>query len=207
MIKPYVPKKYRNLFYETAKQKVLEHLFRFPDKEFSLSDLAKDAGVAKSNIGVILKEFQDYEIIRVVQLSKIWRIKANPQNWFFLRSKIVFNLNFIYQSGLVELLNDFYNNPKAIVLFGSFRRGDDITSSDIDIAIEVDEECEPTVIDLVNVLKSEKKDKEAEFVNSIEKEVKRKFQLLVFNRKNVDLHVFNNIANGIVLYGFLEVRL
>ena len=57
------------------------------------------------------------------------------------------------------------------------------------------------------MLKAEKKDKEAELVNSIEKEIKRKFQLFIFNRKNVDLHVFNNIANGIVLYGFLEVRI
>jgi predicted nucleotidyltransferase len=206
-MKPNVPKQYRRIFYETAKQKVLEHLFRFPDKEFSLSDLAKDAGVSKSNIGVILKEFHDFDIIKIIQLSKIWRIKANQQNWFFLRSKMVFNLNFIYQSGLVEFLNEFYKNPKAIILFGSFRRGDDITSSDIDIAIEVDEECESAVLDFVNVLKAEKKDKEAELVNSIEKEIKRKFQLFIFNRKNVDLHVFNNIANGIVLYGFLEVRI
>ena len=27
-----------------------------------------------------------------------------------------------------------------------------------------------------------------------------------FNRKIVDIHIFNNIANGIVLYGFLEVK-
>ena len=106
-MKPNVPKQYRRIFYETAKQKVLEHLFRFPDKEFSLSDLAKDAGVSKSNIGVILKEFHDFDIIKIIQLSKIWRIKANQQNWFFLRSKMVFNLNFIYQSGLVEFLNEF----------------------------------------------------------------------------------------------------
>ena len=39
-----------------------------------------------------------------------------------------------------------------------------------------------------------------------EKMIKRHIQLHMFNRKNVDLHVFNNIANGIVLAGFLEVR-
>lgn len=201
-----VPKRYRTLFYETAKQKVLEHLFRFPDKEFSLSDLAKDAGVAKSNIGSILKEFHEYEIIKITHLSKIWRIKANTQNWFFIRSKIIFNLNYIYQSGIVEFLNVFFNNPKAIVLFGSFRKGDDITGSDIDIAVEVDEEREPTVLDLVNVIKDKSKEKEAEAVQRMEKEIHRKVQLFVFNRNNVDLHVFNNIANGIVLYGFLEVK-
>ena len=38
-MKPIVPKKYREIYIQTGKQKVLEILFSFPDKEFSLSDL------------------------------------------------------------------------------------------------------------------------------------------------------------------------
>ena len=33
-----------------------------------------------------------------------------------------------------------------------------------------------------------------------------KVNLHVFSRKHIDLNVFANIANGIVLNGFLEVR-
>ena len=44
----------------------------------------------------------------------------------FKRAKIVYNLNFIYQSGLVEFLYETYNHPKSITLFGSFRKGEDI---------------------------------------------------------------------------------
>ena len=65
MKKPIVPKKYRKLYEETASNKILEVLFRYPEKEFSLSDLAKEAGVAKANIGKILDEFHKSGIIEI----------------------------------------------------------------------------------------------------------------------------------------------
>ncbi|MBI4140805.1 MarR family transcriptional regulator, partial [Candidatus Woesearchaeota archaeon] len=121
MIKPTVHKKYLKLYEETAKKKILEVLFRYPEKEFSLSDLAKEAGVAKANIGKILAEFQELGLITIEKLSKIWRIKPNQTNWFYIKSKILYNLNFVYVSGVVEFLLDFFKNPKALLLFGSFR--------------------------------------------------------------------------------------
>lgn len=193
MKKPIVTKKYHTLLIETTRQKVLEILFRFPDKEFSLSDLAKEASVAKPHIGKILAQLQELEFIEIIKLSKIWRIRANQKNWNFIKSKITYNLGFIYQSDLVLYLNEKFNNPKAIILFGSFRKGEDISESDIDIAIESNEIEEYEIFHL----------KELEhFENSIH----RKIQIHVFNKKNVDLNVFNNIANGIVLLGFLEVK-
>ena len=136
MLKPIVRKKYLKLYEETAKNKIAEVLFKYPEKEFSLSDLAREAEVAKANIGNILNEFQKAELITIEKLTKIWRIKANQTSWFFIRSKIVYNLSFVYKSGLVEFLIEQFKNPKSIVLFGSFRKGEDLSNSDIDIAIE-----------------------------------------------------------------------
>ena len=192
MKKPFVPKKYYKIYEEASKNKVLEVLLRFPEKEFSLSDLAKEAGVAKANIGGMLDKFQALELIKIEKLSKIWRIRANQDNWLFIRSKIVYNLNFIYQSGLVDFLVNYFNNPRAVVLFGSFRKGDDISKSDIDIAIEDDSLEEHKIVKL----------KELE---EYEKQIGKEIQIHLFSRKNTDINVFNNIANGIVLYGFLEV--
>ncbi len=194
MKKPYVHKKYQMLYLETGRQKVWDTLFRYPEKEFSLSDLAKEAGVAKANIGNILNEFYNNGFIQIEKLSKIWRIKANQGNWNFIKVKMAYNLSFIYQTSLVEYLMDYFKNPKAIVLFGSFRWGQDISTSDIDIAIETDDTNEYKIV-RVKELKE------------FEKEMGRKIQIHLFNRKSVDLNVFNNIANGIVLSGFLEVRL
>ena len=193
MIKPIVQKKYLKLYGETARRRIMEVLFEFPEKEFSLSDLAKEAGVAKANIGKILSELKNIDFIELTKLSKIWRIKANIMNWYFIRSKIIYNLNFVYQSGLVEFLNNHFKNPRAIILFGSFRKGEDASNSDIDIAIENEDFKDYEIMGLREL-------------SEFEKEIGRKIQLHLFNKKNADLHVFNNIANGIVLMGFLEVK-
>jgi len=193
MKKPFSSNTERLLYIETARQRVIYILFKHPDKEFSLSDLADEARVKKSNIGVVLDEFHKRGFIEITKLSNIWRIKANQKNWCFIRSKIVYNLNVIYESGLVEFLVDYFKNPKSVILFGSFRKGEDITGSDIDIAIEVDEAEEYRIIRLKEL---------ADF----EKNFDRRVQLHLFNRKHVDINLFNNIANGVVLWGFLEVK-
>ncbi len=193
MKKPYVLKKYHNMLIETGMQRVVEVLCRFPDKEFSLSDMAAEARVAKANIGNILEELHRIGFIRIEKLSKIWRIKSNQDGPSFIKYKITYNLNLIYQSGLVEYLNEYYKNPKAIILFGSFRKGEDVSGSDIDIAVETDEIDEYTITGLRELA-------------DIEKELDRKIQIHLFNRKNVDINVFNNIVNGIVLNGFLEAH-
>jgi len=192
-MKPKVTKKYLGLLVQNSMQRVLEVLFRYTEQEFSLSDIAKEAGVAKPHVGGTLAHLEQLGFITIVKLSKIWRIKANQQSGNFLKSKIVYNLNFICQSGLVEFLIEHFGNPKAIVLFGSFRRGEDFSTSDIDIAIETDETEEYKTVGLL-------------ILSNFEKEIGRKIQLHLFNQKNVDAHVFNNIANGIVLSGFLEVK-
>ncbi|MBN1897117.1 MAG: nucleotidyltransferase domain-containing protein [Candidatus Aenigmarchaeota archaeon] len=99
----------------------------------------------------------------------------------------------IYESGIVEYLYDKYDNPKAIILFGSFRWGQDGKDSDVDIAIEV--------ADDIGYDKHK-----IPALQEFEHGLSRNIQIHIFNRKNVDINVFNNIANGIVLYGFLEVN-
>ena len=193
MLKPIVRKKYLKLYEETAKNKIVEVLFKYPEKEFSLSDLAREAEVAKANIGNILNEFQEAGLITIEKLTKIWRIKANQTSWFFIRSKIVYNLSFVYKSGLVEFLIEQFKNPKSIVLFGSFRKGEDLSNSDIDIAVESNDIKDYKIIGLREL-------------SDFEKIIGRKIQIHIFNRESIDDNLFNNIANGILLWGFLEVK-
>jgi len=193
MKKPCSSNKELSLYSNTGIEKVQRVLVRFPEREFSLSDLAQEAGVAKANIGKILEWLYKIDFIRIEKLTKIWRIRANQGSPNYTKIKIIFNLTGIYMSGLIETLNEKYRNPKAIILFGSYRKGEDISTSDIDIAIEMDEITKYKTVRI----------KELE---TIEKKLCRKIQIHFFNRKAVDINLFNNIANGIVLSGFLEVR-
>ncbi|MBI2971786.1 MAG: nucleotidyltransferase domain-containing protein [Candidatus Aenigmarchaeota archaeon] len=198
MKKPDGNKIYQKLYFETGILRILGTLCDFPEKEFSLSDLAKEAEVAKANIGKILDILQKNDFVEITKLTKIWRIKANQKNWNFVKFKIVRNLDAMYHSGIIEFLADRYRNPKSIVLFGSFRRGEDISSSDVDIAVETDEVDEYKVLTLSHIAGLDN-------TEQFEKKIKRKIQIHLFSRKVVDINVFNNIANGIVLYGFLVV--
>lgn len=194
MKEPIGNKRYLKLYNETATNRVMEILFKFPEKEFSLTDLAKEAGVRKANIGKILDKLQKYEIIQITKLSKIWRIKANQQNFYFIGNKIIYNLHSIYKTDLIDFLDKYFKNAKAIILFGSYRKGDDISTSDIDIAIETEN------IDIYKTLELKELNEYEKILNN------KKIQIHLFNRKSIDINVFNNIANGIVLSGFLEVR-
>ncbi len=187
------PKLYRKLLIQTGIQKVTELFFTFPEKEFSLSDIAKETGVAKANLGDILDSLEKIGFLTIEKLSKIWRIRATRSHWSFLRSKIIYNLNFVYQSGLIEFLYDYYKHPKSIIIFGSFRKGEDISGSDIDISIEQEEFKEYQTLALREL-------------SEFERQIGRKIQIHEFNRDIVDINLFNNIANGIVLLGFLEVK-
>lgn len=186
-------KLYRTLLVQTGVQKVAEFFFKFPDKEFSLSDVALGTKVAKANLGKIIENLREREFLKIEKLSKIWRIKANLESQYFIRSKLMYNLNFIYQSGLIDYLYDHYSHPKTIILFGSFRKGEDVFGSDIDIAIEKDEFKKFNTLEMSEL-------------SEYEKQIGRKIQIHEFNKKNVDENLFNNIVNGIVLSGFLEVK-
>jgi len=99
----------------------------------------------------------------------------------------------IYESGILREIRKKISNPRAIILFGSYRKGDDNEKSDIDIAVEVLGNEDTQVIELGVI---------PEF--GFRKNVV--VNLYVFTRNKIDLNLFSNIANGIILEGFLEVK-
>ena len=61
----------------------------------------------------------------------------------------------------------------------------------------------------VNLSRLADQEKEHEFsklVRDFENDLERNIQIHFFSKKSIDNNLFNNIANGIVLYGFLEVN-
>lgn len=206
-----VPKKEQKLpkdhTLKIAMQKILAALYRFPEVEFSLSELAEHARVSKSTASRLIGYLKDDGIVYIEDKKIILRIKANSDNFQFKKLKIVHNLSRLYEVQLIEYLEKALDHPKAIVLFGSYRRGEDTSASDIDIAVETTEDTPTQEIDF-----PEQKPAFRSYATLMTKKkyyenfLGRKIQLHLFNRKRVDINLFNNIANGIVLSGFLEVR-
>ena len=126
-------------------------------------------------------------------VGKTWRISADPKSPLLITRKIPYNLGLIYRSDIVRRVYERIPEARAIILFGSYRWGTDNEKSDIDIGIEILGDralhIEPLLtLDFLGFRK------------------KVKVNLHIFSRSNLDLNLFTNIANGIVLDGLLEVR-
>lgn len=176
-----------------AYQKVLHWFFSYPRKEMSLTDLATILKISKKSASVTVNQLITEGFLEKEEIGKTWRIKCNPLHEYNFSRKIAYNLQTVYETNILKLVWERIPNAKAIILFGSYRKGDDDETSDIDIAVEVLGDEEPRieelgVFDQLNYRKGVQ-------VN-----------LHTFSRNKIDLNLFNNIANGIVLAGFLEVR-
>lgn len=168
--------------------RVLGMFFTEPSKAHALKDISRNVGIAHTSVKANLTELTKQGLItKEVQIKgsrKFPVYKANTGSTYFKNSKIVHNLTALLESGLIGFLEEKIA-PKVIILFGSYRRGEDAEDSDVDIFVEGIEET----VDL----------------RSFEKKLKRKIQLH-FNKdfKTYPTELRNNIVNGIVVHGFLE---
>ena len=176
-----------------AYQKVLFWFFSFPTREIGLSDLSEAAGIAKSTANKIVTTLVNEQFLNLEFVGRVWRISCKQNHIYNFSKKISYNLMMVYESGILQEIHRRIPNPKAVILFGSYRKGDDTEKSDIDIAVEVvgDQEIK---IELLGILPAFGYRKDVQ-VN-----------LHTFSRNRIDINLFSNIANGIVLEGFFEVR-
>jgi predicted nucleotidyltransferase len=165
-----------------------EFFFVNPSKEHYLMDISRNIGLAHTSIKKNLKDLVKLGIINEHDEKKGERLfpvyHANLSNKLFKKYKLIHNLSFILESGLIDFIEEKLM-PKSIVLFGSYSRGEDTETSDVDLFVE----CKKEELNL----------------KLFEKKMERKIELHF--KENFVLYpdeLKNNIINGIVLSGFLE---
>jgi predicted nucleotidyltransferase len=164
----------------------LEKVFyKFPEKWQHIRKLAKMLNVSPNTIRNQIKPLVDYELVQRRNYNNMIEYRANLSNETFKLHKKLYNILRLYESGLVGYLKNYYRNC-PIVLFGSFSRGEDISTSDIDIAIITDKKTRPNL-------------------EKYSEELYREINLSIFLKKDVSKEFMNNIINGIVLDGILEI--
>lgn len=181
---------------DEAYEKVQILFFSYPNKETTLSDIAKEVKISKTTANKVITRLKEEGFLIIKEVGKSWLISCNPHHPYNITRKIIYNLSIIYDAYEKVLRDRIYNqiaNPISVILFGSYRKGDDTDKSDVDIAVEVLGDQKTEVIEI------------GEFeVFGLRKNVV--INLHLFSRKKVDINLFSNIANGIILDGFLEVR-
>ena len=163
-----------------------------PEKEYHVRELARFLEKSPTTISNKLKSLtkDNFLIFRQERGHSLY--KANTENQKYKQIKISHNTEALRKSGLIDFLIDEYNYPEAIILFGSYAKGENNQNSDIDLVIITPNKKE------IDFLKFEKK-------------LKHDIQLFIFSKEDIinlkkkNKELLNNFINGIVLYGFLEI--
>ena len=169
------------------KQKIKNYFFENPTKKLRVRHIERVVKVPLPSAIRYVKELKKEGILRESEVSEVKFYSADRSSTNFLIEKRLFNVKSIYDSGLIDYIIEEDNNP-LVILFGSYSKGEDVENSDIDIYIE-------------NIKNKRLK------LNKFENVLNRKIQVFCFksmkNIPNKDLS--NNIVNGVVLNGYLEV--
>ncbi|MEK6757786.1 MAG: nucleotidyltransferase domain-containing protein [Nanoarchaeota archaeon] len=169
-------------------QDILNIFFLHPEQIFNGRTLSRKLNVSQPAISKAIKNLIKENLIVVDKDKETNRlsIKLNRDNKKIFGMKRVENLKLVYESGLSEFLEEKFPGC-TIILFGSYSRGEDITESDIDIAIVGTKEK------LMNLVKFEK---------ILEREIILNFYSS-FNAIHKNLK--DSILNGILLSGSVDL--
>ena len=172
---------------KNIKDIIKNHFFINPSDKLRVREIER---ILKIPLPSVIRYCKELEVERFLRINKIGYslfYTADRINKTYLLKKKLFNINSIYLSGLIEHLKQELSNP-PIIVFGSYSKGEDVEESDIDLYIETPSK------------KNLKLDK-------FEKILKRKIQ--IFQHKNLkeisNIHLANNIINGIILNNYIEV--
>ena len=164
--------------------RLLKAFLNSPTESFRLRELGRIARISPPSVMQYLKEFERREIIRRYENRGIPFYKAERENENFIFYKKLSVLYELHVSGLVGFLWEKLA-PEAIILYGSYAKGESTEGSDIDIF----------------VIGKERPLKIKEFEKKLGKEVH-----LMFNPEiqKIPKELKNNLINGIVLKGYFR---
>jgi predicted nucleotidyltransferase len=172
--------------------KVLRVFFDDPQARdgFSIRYISKVANLATTSVRLHLEELckegpEGYPLVIKGKGISYPTYRANRESElfrFYKRMDILFRME---ESGLLERLWDELS-PKAIVLFGSASKGEDVKESDVDIFI----------------LAKEKKTELGKYESTLKRKVSLHFAAEL---NELPKELRNNIINGNVLRGYLKV--
>jgi len=155
-------------------------------EKLSQREIAKILGVSPTAVSNSTKKLKDSNLIKIEKTKTINFISFNRDEQRVLDLKRVENLKNIYISGLSDYLEKELAGA-TVILFGSYSKGEDTNTSDIDIAVV------------------ERKDKILE-LEKFEKILNRRINVNFYDSwKSIHTHLKNNILNGIILHGSVEL--
>lgn len=171
---------------------ILKYFFEEPERQLHIRELSRITKKSPASISKYLNELKKEKILLSEKKFNHIFYKANTEFPLFKTRKLSYNLEQLHTSGLIEYLQDQYNHPQAIILFGSYAKAENNLKSDIDIVI-------------ITPLKKQVK------TEQFEKKLGHSIQLFIHSHDEIKLmatknkELLNNFINGIILQGYLEI--
>ena len=169
----------------TLQEEIFSLLAVRAGEKLSQRDIAKLLGVSPTAIANSLKVLKSENMVLIEKTKTINFVSFNRDEPRAIQKKRTENLSNIYSSGMLEGLE----SPLAgatLILFGSYAKGEDTSTSDIDLAVIGRKERS---LDLERYEKILHRRINVNFYHSL---------------KAIHQHLRNNILNGIVLLGSVE---
>ena len=155
-------------------------------EKLSQREAAKILNVSPTAVSNSTKKLKDSNLIKIEKTKTINFISFNRDEQKAIDLKRAENLKNIYLSGLSDYLGKELAGA-TVILFGSYSNGEDTNTSDIDIAV------------------IERKDKTID-LEKYEKILNRRININFYDSwKKIHENLKNNILNGILLHGGVEL--
>lgn len=169
------------------KQTIKKFFFTYPTAKVRVRELERSLRLPLPSVIRYCRELEKEGIVGTERTGTVRFYTADRASAAYLLEKKLYNIKCLYDIGFIEHLKLELSNP-AIILFGSYAKGEDTEESDIDIYLET-----PS--------------KKHLNLDKFSKLLHRKVQ--VFQYKSLkdiaNPHLANNIINGVILNKFVEV--
>ena len=155
-------------------------------EKLSQRDISKILKVSPTAVAKSLKKLENHNLIKIEKVKIINFVSFNRDEPKAIELKRAENLKNIYLSNLLDYLEEELAGG-TIILFGSYSRGEDTNTSDMDIAV------------------IGRKDKLLK-LKEYEKYLNREININFYNSwKEIHNNLRDNILNGIILQGSVEL--
>jgi|SRR3989344_556611 len=165
--------------------RVIEVFFKNPGRSFHIRELSRITKLSSTGVIKIIKRLKNEDLL-VSKKEKITEEIRPTFNDKFYVMKRIYNIYSLYDIMLIKYLKDFYEEPEAIILFGSYAKGLDTEKSDVDLCVITNKKDLPDLI-------------------IFEEKINRKINIINSRINNLKKTFKNSLANGIVLEGYVEL--
>src|SRR3989344_3535868 len=178
------------MFEKNNRYKLLKVFLENPLDNFRLRELSRIVKLSPPSVMAYLKEFDNEELVIKFEKRGIPFYKANRENDGFIVYKKLSIIYELYSSGIIDYLWE-KAAPEAIILYGSYVKGESIEDSDIDLFL-IGKKRDYDYIKSLNL-------------NEFEAKLGKEIHLMTDSVKNIPNELKNNLINGVVLKGYFKI--